>query len=141
MRGLNVAVRSKHTKISRAHTYKTRAPSNMAMMVCGIPECYRPRHHREGILHDFCSRSHAQEAADRGMIPQLRPPHGDCHVRDRDKHIQQCKSQLGANQVAGISSFVLPLKARVHTPPFCAFCSLPGVSATERERPTHARLL
>eukprot|EP00752_Nemacystus_decipiens_P006890 g6189.t1 len=51
----------------------------MAMMVCGIPECYRPRNQRGGFVHDFCSRTHAQEAADRGMIPPIRPPHGDCH--------------------------------------------------------------
>ncbi|CAM9541807.1 unnamed protein product [Pylaiella littoralis] len=51
----------------------------MAMMACAIPECYRPRCERGGIVHNFCSRTHAQEAADRGMIDQLRPPHGVCH--------------------------------------------------------------
>ncbi|CAM9699673.1 unnamed protein product [Scytosiphon promiscuus] len=49
------------------------------MMACAIPECHRPRHERSGIVHDFCSRTHAQEALNRGMIQQLRPPHGVCH--------------------------------------------------------------
>ncbi|CBN75172.1 conserved unknown protein [Ectocarpus siliculosus] len=52
----------------------------MAMMVCSLPECYRPRHQRRGIIHDFCSRTHAQEAADMGLIPPLHRPHGRCHV-------------------------------------------------------------
>ncbi|CAB1102678.1 unnamed protein product [Ectocarpus sp. CCAP 1310/34] len=53
----------------------------MAMMVCSLPECYRPRHQRRGVVHDFCSRTHAQEAADMGLIPPLHRPHGRCHVR------------------------------------------------------------
>lgn len=60
------------------------------MMVCAIPECYRRCFEKSGVVHDFCSRRHAQEAADRGMIHPLQPPHGVCHVRSqRERHTER----------------------------------------------------
>lgn len=47
---------------------------------CGIPECSRPCFERNGVVHNFCGRSHAREAVDRGMLESLKPPHGVCHV-------------------------------------------------------------
>lgn len=57
---------------------------NMAAMIantsCEIPECKRPRFEKNGIVHNFCGRTHAKEALSRGLIKKLLPPHGRCHV-------------------------------------------------------------
>ncbi|CAM9848754.1 unnamed protein product [Pylaiella littoralis] len=55
------------------------APST-APATCGIPECTRPCHESDGVVHDFCGRTHAAEAVSRGMRARLRRPHGHCHV-------------------------------------------------------------
>ncbi|CAM9472315.1 unnamed protein product [Ectocarpus sp. 13 AM-2016] len=51
------------------------APSRL----CGIPECTRPCHDGGTVVHDFCGRTHAEEAVSRGIRPSLRRPHGSCH--------------------------------------------------------------
>ncbi len=84
-----------HPSRDRRSNLEESERATMALMVCAIPECYRPRHERGGIVHDFCSRTHAQEAADRGMIDQLRPPHGDCHVRDHEQFTAVVDAHLG----------------------------------------------
>eukprot|EP00611_Tribonema_gayanum_P021386 TRINITY_DN409_c1_g1_i2.p1 TRINITY_DN409_c1_g1~~TRINITY_DN409_c1_g1_i2.p1 ORF type:complete len:439 (-),score=135.60 TRINITY_DN409_c1_g1_i2:1682-2998(-) len=48
---------------------------------CALPGCYKPCWESGGIVHDFCGRTHAAEAVERGIIPSLAPPHGHCHER------------------------------------------------------------
>ncbi|CAN0503618.1 unnamed protein product, partial [Scytosiphon promiscuus] len=34
---------------------------------CGIPECTRPCNKSDGVVHAYCGRTHAKEAASRGI--------------------------------------------------------------------------
>lgn len=51
------------------------------MATCSLDGCHRRCFERAGIVHDYCGRTHAKEAVDRGMLHDLAPPHGNCHVR------------------------------------------------------------
>ena len=50
------------------------------MNTCKFPDCSRPTHVRGQVEHDFCGRTHAEEAAKLGLIPPVKAPHGSCHT-------------------------------------------------------------
>lgn len=52
------------------------------MTVCSLPGCTRPVHVDAitNTAHDFCGRSHANEARQEATGQPLGPPHGNCHL-------------------------------------------------------------
>jgi len=52
------------------------------MALCALPGCTLPVHvdAQTGLRHDFCGRTHAQQALKREYGRDLGPPHGSCHV-------------------------------------------------------------
>jgi len=61
-------------------------------VVCALPGCHKPVWASAGIQHDYCGRTHAQQA-----LGQLPAPHGICHTCN----LHGCEEQVYFDEETG----------------------------------------
>jgi len=136
--------------IPKMHSYSGPSGEGGSGNPCKRPGCLRLRHFSGGIQHDYCGRTHANEAAQRGLAPlrrvcNLSGCHKPVYVEPKTQRVHDFCSKTHADQA--ISNGLHPTSNRslTHQSTQCEAdvgmrCALPGCSARRSVEPATGRM-